>query len=145
MSIKNRKEFSKEKLEEAIANTPTMGAAAKYLKVDWRTFRYNAELHNLYVPTPPGDNKKFELEDILNGKHPQYSTNKLRIRLILDGLKEAKCECCGILNWKEKPINFELDHIDGDNSNHSLDNLRVLCPNCHSQTDSFRNKKRKIK
>lgn len=48
------------------------------------------------------------------------------------------CEQCGIREWNSKQLSFELDHIDGDNYNNSLDNLRFLCPNCHSQTETFR-------
>lgn len=53
-----------------------------------------------------------------------------------------KCLLCGIDSWLKKPISLELDHIDGDNTNHSRNNLRLLCPNCHSQTPTFRNRKR---
>ena len=54
------------------------------------------------------------------------------------------CEDCGITDtYNGKPITLQCDHIDGDNDNHSLDNLRLLCPNCHSQTETWcgRNKK----
>lgn len=54
-----------------------------------------------------------------------------------------KCEDCGITSWKEKPLTLELEHIDGDNTNNSRENLKILCPNCHSQTETFRNRKRK--
>jgi len=51
------------------------------------------------------------------------------------------CDKCGLKDtWNGKPITLELDHIDGDNTNNSLDNLRLLCPNCHSQTENFRGK-----
>lgn len=50
----------------------------------------------------------------------------------------GKCEMCGISEWLGKPITLELDHIDGDSSNPSRKNLRLLCPNCHSQTSTFR-------
>jgi len=53
-----------------------------------------------------------------------------------------QCKQCHISTWNDKPVSLELDHIDGDNSNHSRDNLRLLCPNCHSQTPTFRNRKR---
>jgi hypothetical protein len=54
------------------------------------------------------------------------------------------CEECGIIDtYNGKPITLQCDHIDGDNDNHSLNNLRLLCPNCHSQTETWcgRNKK----
>jgi hypothetical protein len=143
MSIKNRKEFSKKEIEEAILSTHSMSGAAKHLKVDWRTFRWNAEKYGLYSPSEPGMRQKFNLEDILSGKHPQYSTSHLSKRLIREGLKEYKCECCGISDWNGMKISLELNHKNGDNSNHTLSNLELLCPNCHSQTDTYRNKRGK--
>lgn len=143
MSIKNRKSFSREQIVKAIANSETMGGAAKYLKVDWRTFRYNAESYNLYKPAAASWRKKYNLDDILNGKHSQYPSNKLARRLQKEGHIERKCGECGIDEWRGRPISFELNHKDGDNSNHKLENLELLCPNCHSQTETFRNKRGK--
>ena len=55
------------------------------------------------------------------------------------------CSECGITNkWNNKNLVLEIDHIDGDRNNNSFDNLRVLCPNCHSQTNTFRNKPRML-
>lgn len=64
------------------------------------------------------------------------SSHKLKLKLIRDGIKEAKCECCGIFEWMNKPAPLELDHIDGDHYNNVLNNLRILCSNCHAQTDT---------
>ncbi len=53
-------------------------------------------------------------------------------------LVEYKCVSCGNEgSWLNKPITLELDHIDGDSTNNNLENLRFLCPNCHSQTETF--------
>ena len=59
--------------------------------------------------------------------------------------KEQKqiCSLCGISNiWNNLPITLEIDHIDGNRQNNLKSNLRLLCPNCHSQTNTFRNKPR---
>lgn len=61
---------------------------------------------------------------------------KLKQKLLKDGLKKYQCEVCGGKEWMGKPIPIELDHIDGDRYNNELSNLRILCPNCHSQTDT---------
>jgi hypothetical protein len=87
--------------------------------------------------------KGYKLEDVLIKNSPYLSTNNLKHRLYREGVKEKKCEDCNIKQWNNKEIIFELDHIDGDNSNNCINNLKILCPNCHSQTPTFRGKKRK--
>ena len=50
---------------------------------------------------------------------------------------EYKCSSCGITEYNNKPITLQVDHIDGDRTNNEFSNLRFLCPNCHSQTDTY--------
>lgn len=69
------------------------------------------------------------------------TSHLLKKRLIQEGLKERKCEVCSTEVWNEKPVPIELHHIDGDRKNNELNNLQILCPNCHAQTDSYRGKK----
>lgn len=88
-----------------------------------------------------GNQIKFSLSDILEGKHPQYPTLKLKKRMIKDGVLEYKCKICEIIEYNNRPISLQLDHIDGNSKNHRLENLRLLCPNCHSQTDTWCGKK----
>ncbi len=68
---------------------------------------------------------------------------KLKGRLLAEGLKQHKCECCGITEWMGKPTPIELDHINGNHHDNRLENLRILCPNCHAQTDTYRGKNKK--
>ena len=84
----------------------------------------------------PG-NTKIPTIDILEGKYPEYQTFKLKHRLLEEGYKQNKCEICGISNWNGKPLSMQLDHKDGNPHNHKLENLKMLCPNCHSQTETF--------
>lgn len=58
-------------------------------------------------------------------------------------IKEQKCEKCNNKEWLSQNITLELHHIDGDNTNHTLDNLQILCPNCHSQTSNYKTGNRK--
>lgn len=67
-------------------------------------------------------------------------SKKESIKKNLISLREHKCECCGLEQWQGKPIPLELHHIDGDRYNNELDNLQLLCPNCHSQTPNYRGK-----
>lgn len=84
-----------------------------------------------------GARTKIPTEEILEGKHPYYQTLKLKKRLIKENIFENKCDSCGITTWNGNEIVLHLDHINGDCSDHVLDNLRLLCPNCHSQTDTW--------
>lgn len=83
---------------------------------------------------------KVPIEDIFSGKYIYHSSSKLMKRLINEGYKEYKCEECGIKDWQGKPLSLQLEHIDGNHFNNSLDNLKILCPNCHSQTSTFAGK-----
>ena len=58
-------------------------------------------------------------------------------RLFKEHIKENKCEICGITEWNNKPIICQLHHKDGNHLNNNLENLQILCPNCHSQTDNY--------
>lgn len=58
----------------------------------------------------------------------------------LTALKGHKCEKCGLEEWLESPIVLEIHHVDGDHLNNELDNLQLLCPNCHSFTENWRGK-----
>jgi len=68
------------------------------------------------------------------------SSHKLRLKLLRDGLKKYQCEICERVEWMGNPIPLELDHIDGDRYNNDLSNLRIICPNCHAQTETYSGK-----
>ena len=72
-------------------------------------------------------------------KNSTYHPSRLRERLVQLGW-EYKCSVCGIGEWQSKSITLHVDHINGDSSDHRLENLRFLCPNCHSQTRTYAGK-----
>ena len=82
------------------------------------------------------------IEDYLSNKYPIQS-DRLRRRLVNEGVVERRCSCCTLDTWMDQPIPLELDHIDGNHQNNALDNLRLLCPNCHSLTPTFRGKNKR--
>lgn len=81
-------------------------------------------------------------------KSDNVQTNKIRKKLLREGLKEHICECCKNTLWKGVPIPLEVHHKDGDKENNDIENLQLLCPNCHALTDNYRGKnihKHKVK
>ena len=129
---------------EACNTSISMAAAATKLGMHFNTFRRRATELGVYSPNQglKGGTRyktpRYQLSDILEGKHPQYQTNKLRLRLIREKIKEQKCEICKVDVWNGKLLSLELNHKDGDRTNHRLENLEIICPNCHSQTPTFR-------
>lgn len=114
---------------------------------NYRTVKSKIELYNLDIShfTGQGWNKGksgseetsiYSLEDILK-KGIIYSSDSLRKRLIKTELKKNECELCHI-SGEDVPL--ELHHINGDHYDNRLENLQILCPNCHSKTPNYRNR-----
>lgn len=138
-----RKDIEQESFIKVCNNSITMAQACAKLGLHFNTFKRYAIKFGCYVTNPSGKGMKKKSEpkipliDILSGKHPEFQTYKLKNRLIKAGYFKNECNSCGITDWDNKPLNMELDHIDGNRTNHSLENLRMLCPNCHAQTETY--------
>lgn len=75
-------------------------------------------------------------EDILK-ENCKHQRTVLRRYIIKNNLIPYKCAICGCVEWQGKTLSLELDHINGINNDNRLENLRFLCPNCHSQTSTY--------
>lgn len=147
LKFRQKHNCSYEDIIRACNSNLTMLKASESVKVPYKTFIRIAKKIGCYKPNigGKGTNKKqvrIQLQEILDGKHPNYQTSKLRLRLIEEKIKKHKCEKCELEEWMGQLIPLELDHINGNNSDHRLKNLRILCPNCHHQTLTHSCKKR---
>jgi hypothetical protein len=150
---KVRNRFNDEEIIKAAKENDSATKAAASLGISYDTFRKHAQRLDVFITNSSRKGLKrtkeeyfkrtIPLNEILEGKHPSYGRSGLKRKLFEAGLKSNKCEVCGIEEWNGVSLQMQLDHIDGNTYNHRLDNLRMICPNCHSQTVNFcgRNKK----
>lgn len=82
--------------------------------------------------------KQLTSNDLIFIENSNYSNEIVKKRIIDENLLEYKCLKCQIDSWCGETIVLDLDHINGNNKDNRLENLRFLCPNCHSQTDTYK-------
>lgn len=153
-----KSKYTKDMLAHIAANVKSMAEMLRMLGLqatggNYQNIRGNLAKHNISTEHWLGQgwntsglgirNPPIPLEELLvNGSH--YPSTKLKTRLLSAGILNARCSMCGLGElWNELPLTHHLDHIDGNRSNNDISNLRILCPNCHSQTPTYSNKRRR--
>lgn len=87
---------------------------------------------------------KMPLSEILVENSDYKSRHCLKLRLIKEKVLEYKCGICGNPgSWQNQPLSLQLEHLNGISNDNRIENLMFLCPNCHSQTDTFAGKNKK--
>lgn len=141
-SLSKAEVIRKLSLVVAGANYYTIDKNIKRLKLDTSHFTgqgWNVgSRYRVVVPKRP-------LKEILVENSTWVNSAKLKKRLLEEGIKERKCEICGNTEWLGEPISLELHHVNGIHDDLRIENLQILCPNCHSYTDNYRGKKLKKK
>ena len=130
--------LAKSKIAWAINETTSMRRAAKILSVSYNTFKKYAKLYDLWEPASnagvsrDSKGRPIELDKILAGENPNYSTTKLQKRLHREGYLAEECGNCGYDEYRPQDMSkpLMLDYLDDDPTNKDLANLRVLCYNC---------------
>lgn len=112
-------------------NKGTLVKKIKQYNINIDHFTFRADSHNSgYIPVE----NYFKI-----GTH--IKAQDLRKKLVKEGYKEDKCEICGCPSeWQGKPLTLQVHHINGNSSDNRLENLQILCPNCHTQTDNYTGK-----
>ena len=92
------------------------------------------------IPRPP---QVWTTEEALANSRCRATIKR---HLLRAGIIVNRCDWCGLSEWRGRPLSIQIDHVNGIRDDHRLENLRMLCPNCHSQTETFaaRNIKRRI-
>jgi len=123
-----------------------MNQAAIQLGMNYKTLCFHAKRLDCFKSNQAGKGLKkivknniIPLSEIFNG-NASYQSHKLKKRLLKEDVKVHKCEKCNLTTWMNNPIPLELHHIDGNRYNNSLNNISLLCPNCHALTENYRAK-----
>ena len=125
-----------------IGLTTRGGSSSKILKERINELNLSTD-HFEATKISKGIYKKIPLSEICVKNSTYKNTSKLKINLVKAKILEYKCSTCELSEWLGKPISLQLDHINGVNNDNRIENLRLLCPNCHSQTDTYAGKKLK--
>ena len=132
-------------IKKMISENDTKANICRFLNVKPSTLEKYLKKYNLNYSGNPSrkglphyEQRTSYKEYTENGK--SISSSQLRLKLIEQGVKESKCEICHLHKWMGKNIPLELHHIDNNHYNNKLENLMILCPNCHMLIHDYNNK-----
>ena len=145
--------YTIEQLKEAVNNSTSIRQVLLLLNIaakggNYQTILRRINKHNICTShfTGQGHSKgktfpqrETPLSSYLDNTVP-INSFRLKQKLLKTNIFQHQCSNCKLINWMDGPIPLELDHIDGNNENNNLTNLRLLCPNCHALTDTYRGK-----
>jgi Zn finger protein HypA/HybF involved in hydrogenase expression len=138
--MRKAKNISRDEFIKVCNEELTMARAATKLNLHFNTFKKYALMYGCYQTNQSGKGTNKMIPKRIE-KLEDYATRaSVRKQILKEGLLNYKCDSCDITEWNGKSISLELDHINGKRDDHRLENLRFLCPNCHSQTRTFRGK-----
>lgn len=135
----------KEVIQDALDKTESAYAASILVGATYTSFIRYAKMHGIYKTNQGGKGytkpkpRKFSLQELLvKDRATRTSSASLKARVIDAGLLKNECDECGLQpEWQGKKLVLHLEHTNGDHQDNRLENLRLLCPNCHSQTDTY--------
>lgn len=149
-----RKVYSKDQIEIIVKENYSIAECLRKLSLrpaggNYKWFNRIIKFHQIDISHFTGQGWSFGkklglsnrgkcLNEILVQDSTYGNSNHLRQKLIAYGLKEKKCEKCKNTEWNGLPIPLELEHANGNNVDNRIENLLILCPNCHAQTPSYR-------
>ena len=133
----NIKDITKEQFIETCNNNLSMAKAASVLGLHFNTFKKYAIDYGCYKPNQSGKGIKKDIKSRIHRIEDYATRASVRKKIINDNLIPYECNECGIKDWKGKKLSLHLDHINGCNSDNRIENLRFLCPNCHSLTETY--------
>ena len=120
-------------------------AGSNYDTIKRRIKELNCSIEHFGSKNVQSANAKYTLNEILVENSSYANISRLKTRLINEGRLEYKCAMCGNEGkWQGKDLTLQLDHINGINNDHRLENLRFLCPNCHSITPTYAGKNKNL-
>lgn len=135
--VQNAKSYSD--CLRALGLTPRGGSSSDILKK--RIQELNCSIDHFHNDKSQSSRAVYSLEEICVENSSYANISRLKTRLIKEGKLEYKCACCGNTGeWLGQKLTLQLDHINGKNNDHRLSNLRFLCPNCHSLTETYAGK-----